>query len=180
MKPNRLDITVGGVLAALGLVFGILFVGGDRIGARVTRLFLAQGETVDAYNAIGIEFAQTMITGTVEDAFHLTPAVAGQFHWEGQTQWFVPNIPLAPGSYSARLTGGESLEGRPMKQPPAWTFSVRPPQIIFMSVASDGDHELWRVATAGGAPTQLTHTNGRVYDYDVTQTGWAHRTPRSK
>jgi Tol biopolymer transport system component len=173
MKLNRLDITAGGMLAVLGLVFGILLVGGDRIGARATRLFPAQGESVGAYSAIGIEFAQTMKAASVEGAFHLTPAVVGQYHWEGQTLWFVPSTPLAPGSYSVQLTGGESLEGRPIGQPPAWSFSVRAPQVIFMSVGSDGGHELWRVAPSGGAPLQLTHTNGQVYDYDVALTGEA-------
>jgi Tol biopolymer transport system component len=171
MKLNRLDVTAGGVLAALGLVFGIFLVGGDRIGARVTRLFPAAGEAVGAYSPVGIEFAQAMNAASVEGAFHLTPDVPGQFHWEGQTLWFVPNAPLPPGPYSAWLTGGESLGGRPIGQPPAWSFSVRTPQVIFMSVAADGGHELWRVALDGGAPLQLTHTHGRVYDYDVAQTG---------
>ena len=180
MSLNRLDYTIWGVLGGLGLALAGLLLAGDRIGARAVHLFPADHQTVSAYARIGIEFAQPMNAAATEKAFQLQPATPGQVRWEGQTLWFEPTLPLHPGNYVARLAGGTGLDGQPVKQPPVWSFTVRAPQLVFLSLVNGG-YELGRVAagdpvsptvaTEPAAPELLTHTQGRVQDFGVARDG---------
>ena len=170
MQWSRFDLTVWGVLSALGAGLLIALLMGDQVGARITRVFPAEGSEVGAYNRIGVEFAQPMQLRSVESLLRIEPAVSGEFLWDGPQMWLAPDKPLIPGqSYVVRLTPGAAAQnGQTTKRELMWRFTVRTPALIYMS-PSDGRAELWR--KSGDKVEPLTNTGGKVYDYAVSRDG---------
>lgn len=172
MKLDRFDYFVWSVMGALVLAIAGVVAAGDQVGARVTRTFPAAGGEVGAGGRIGVEFAQLMEAQSAEARLTLEPAAAGHMVWEGQQLWFQPAQALQPGvTYTARLAAGAvSRTGRATRQTLTWQFRVRAPGIVFLASIA-GPREIWRVPAAGGAPEQLTRTDGQVYDFAVAPDG---------
>lgn len=176
-KPQRrlidsFDYTVWAVLAALTLAIAGVVWAGDGVGARVKGTSPTPGAAISAYNSIGIEFAQAMQFATVEEAFHIEPAITGTLGWEGQWLWFTPAVPFQRGlTYTARLSAGPlSQGGQSLKQDVAWQFTVREPWIAYIGPVNQ-DREVWRVRPNGTMAQQLTQTGGKVYDLAVSRDG---------
>jgi Tol biopolymer transport system component len=172
MKLTRFDYIVFSVMGALLLAITGVVLAGDRVGARVARTFPEAGAEVGAYGQIGIEFAQAMQADTVAPRFSIEPSLPGSFQWSGHQLRFTPSRPFRPGqTYTARLAPGAlGRDGRATKQDVVWQFRVRQPQIIYLSSVT-GPREVWRLPASGGQPTQLTQTDGKVYDFAVSPDG---------
>lgn len=170
LKLERFDYIVWGTVAAVTLVIGAVILLGDRVGAQVAATIPLDGGEIGGHGRVGIQFAQTMQAETVAPLFSVEPAAEGVVEWDGNTMWFKPSRPLKPGAQlTARLKAGAlSAEGRELKNEVVWRFSVRQPRLIY--VAPTDKRELW-VTTMGGAPKQLTRTEGKVYDYTVSPDG---------
>jgi Tol biopolymer transport system component len=173
MALTRFDYIVWSVAGALVLAIVGVIALGDRVGARVTRTFPAEAAAVAASARIGLEFADAMQTDSAEARFAIEPPVEGRFEWQGRQLWFIPTRGFQPGqTYTARLQpGAQSREGRETKQEWRWSFSVREPYIVYLSAETGGAREVWRMRASGGAPEQLTHTEGRVYDFAASADG---------
>lgn len=173
IKLERFDYIVWGVLGLLALAILGVVAAGDRVGAQLTRTRPADGGVVGAYGRVTLEFAQTMEAASVETRFSLEPAVPGVFRWEGARAVFAPSQPFMPGlTYTARLTAGAvSQNGRMAQRDQVWRFTVRAPEIIYLSGVGGGAREVWRLAGAGGVARPLTQTGGMVYDFSVSVDG---------
>jgi Tol biopolymer transport system component len=172
MKFDRFDYLVWSVMGVLALAIAGVVLAGDHVGARVARTFPEDGGEIGALGPVGLEFGQPMQAASVEARFAVEPAAAGRLEWEAGTLWFRPARALQLGvTYTARLEAGAlSREGRATQQALTWRFTVRAPWIVYMASVS-GPREVWRVPAAGGAPEQLTHTDGRVYDFAAAPDG---------
>jgi uncharacterized protein YkwD len=79
-----------------------------------------------AATGIGLSFSAAMDHLATQDAFRITPAVAGSFRWEGTTMWFVPDGRLAPGTrYAVSVVGARDLNGSPLGGDVSRSFTTR-------------------------------------------------------
>jgi TolB protein len=172
MRYDRFDLTAVGVMAALALALMAVITWGDAVGARVAAVFPDPGTPVGAFGRVGVAFVQPMQAKTVEARLTITPPIAGQYRWEGQTVWFVPSQPFEPGvQYRALLAAGALSQGRQtVKQDLSWEFGVRALEVVYLAPES-GPREIWRANTDGSAPRPLTASGGRVYDFAVAPDG---------
>jgi uncharacterized protein YkwD len=75
---------------------------------------------------IGVTFSATMSASATETAFHIEPAVAGTFAWEGTTLWFTPTERLAGGTrYTVTVAGARDVEGNPLGGDSSFSFTTR-------------------------------------------------------
>lgn len=76
--------------------------------------------------AIGLTFSAAMDQAATARAFRLSPAVAGTFHWEGTTLWFVPDGRLVPGTrYGLTVAGARDLSGNRLGGDASFSFTTR-------------------------------------------------------
>lgn len=157
----------GGVLAGRWLITRL-------IGVRVSNVFPQSLEPVAATTHVGVEFSVPMQPQSVESRFRLLPVTEGEFAWEGQRLWYRPMLPLQPGTtYEARIDpGAVSQEGDTLQQAATWRFTVRTPQLIYLSLI-EGESALWRVPAnqEGGSPVRITGVGGKITDYAISRDG---------
>lgn len=169
---DRFDYLVWAVLGGLAALIGLTVLWGDQVGARIVQT--APAASLSAFGRVSLTFAQPMNTRLTESRFSLTPAVKGQLRWNAERTelTFVPDRPFDRNTtYTARLNAGAPSDyGLTTKRDVAWSFTVRAPDIAFLA-PTNGPREVWRVALAGGAPVQITQTNGQVFDYAVSPDG---------
>ncbi|HVN55577.1 MAG TPA: Ig-like domain-containing protein [Anaerolineaceae bacterium] len=166
------DQIVLGFLGLIVLLIGLVLARGDQVGAQVAATYPADGGLVSARGQVGVAFKQSMRADTFADRFRIQPETAGQVIWEGNTLWFRPSKPFAPGTaYSVEISpGGLSKDGRVFKQDLRFRFQIRPVEVLYLSVGEENPN-LWRKSTSGGDAIQLTFTSGGVYDYAASPDG---------
>lgn len=176
MRPSRFDLAVWAVLGALALALGGLTAAGAAAGVRVLATTPADGGIAGGRAALSATFGEPMRLETVESRFRLEPAVEGALRWQGERLLFVPAQPLSPAvEYTARIEpGAQAASGRTLEHEVVWSFSVRPPYVVYLAPAF-GPHELWRRAAGEplGPPERLTDTDGQLIDYSVAPDGGA-------
>lgn len=145
-----------------------------QVNVQADLLSPAEGEETGIYGPLRLQFHQPMDQASVEAHFSLTPTAPGRFEWEEETLLFFPEIPLAPKqTYTLTLSAGaESENGREVNDALSWTFTVRSPDILYLSLAESGG-DLWVWDTTEQAAHQLTETRGSVIDFDPSRTGEA-------
>jgi Tol biopolymer transport system component len=176
MKPDRFDSIVLSVCAGLLALIAVVIALGDRVGVRVALVQPTVGNEVSPLGGISLRFSEVMQGETVTPLFSIEPSVAGDFSWQEDQLTFKPAQPFQAGvTYTAKLSPGAlSHTGRTVLQPWEWQFRVRAPHVLFLSGQGNPRvRELWSVAATGGPLTQITQTEGRVYDYAVAPDGSA-------
>lgn len=169
MRLERFDVAVWGTLGTLGLVLGVLVLSSNWIGVRTLRTFPDDSGEVGRDGRIGIEFAQPMQVKSVEALLQIEPTVTGTLTAAGRILWFTPRVPFQPDvTYTARLrAGAQSQGGLSVKQDRVWRFHASSPWVVYLAPIN-GPMDIWRIRSSGGAPEQVTHTGGNVYDYAVS------------
>ena len=172
MKVDRFDYLVWAILASLGLaILGVYFVG-TRRGIQVVSTYPENNASVGPFSRIGLSFPQPMVPETVEWRFEISPNIAGQFRWEGNTVWFVPTEPYQLQTlYTVRLSPGAiGTQRGEVKDEIIWQFRVRDPAVLYLA-SGDGAREVWRGSLDDSPPVQLTATGGKVFDFAVSKDG---------
>jgi TolB protein len=174
MRPSRFDLAVWAVLGALVLSLAGLTAAGAAAGVRVVATAPADGGIAGGRAAVSLTFGEPMQPETVEARFRIEPAVEGSLRWQGERLLFVPTQPLQPAvEYTARVEAGAvAASGRTLEGEIVWTFTVRPPYVVYLAPAF-GPHELWRrpEGERAGPPERLTDTDGAVIDYALAPDG---------
>ncbi len=172
-RIDRFDRFVLGVIGALAAAIVLVVALGDRVGAQVALARPATGSALGAQGSIRLTFSETMDAASVEDHFAIEPSVPGTFQWSERAVTFVPDRPFARGAaVTVRLTSGAlSRTGRPVLADQAWTFTVREPVVVYLSASQDTPRELWRIDPITLEQVQLSHTDGRVFDFAAAPDG---------
>ncbi|HMN62038.1 MAG TPA: hypothetical protein PJ988_16835, partial [Anaerolinea sp.] len=102
---------------------------------------------------------------------HFDPLLVGDYTWMGNTAYFRPLEPLIPGkTYTIRVDAGiQTTDGRSVGKGSQWQVQVREPDVVYQSPSRAS--EIWLVDPGTGKRTQLTQTNGRVFDFAVAPDG---------
>jgi Tol biopolymer transport system component len=161
---SRFDRLILAVLGILGLAIAGLALGVYLRGATVVRTFPLDGETTGAREKIGIEFAQEMRHTETQAAFRIDPEVSGEFLWEGKHLWFIPLGALRMDVlYTIRLgKGALNQDGRQMRGEVKWSFRIRQPQALYLSLVGGESGEIWRTSPDSGPGQPFTQTQGKV------------------
>ncbi len=151
------------VLSACGLSTG---------SGLIEQTFPAPGTELSAYGWVGVSFAEEVVKESVEQAFAISPAVSGEFFWQGDIFWFRPIQAFEAGiDYQVKLQGEiETAGGRSVKADRTWTFEVREPLLLYF-VPQDKGGEIWRTGLNGSEPEQLTFTDGNVLEFIPDRVG---------
>lgn len=172
-RLDRFDRFVLGVIGALALAIVLVVALGDRVGAQVALARPAAGASLGAHGSIALTFSEAMDAASVESHFSIDPPVAGTFQWGDRSLTFVPAQPFQRGdTVTVRLAAGaESQTGRRQLADQAWSFTVREPVIVYLSASQDTPRELWRIDPTSLQQFQLSHTDGRVFDFAAAPDG---------
>ena len=164
------------ILAALGVLFGLVVLAGSLSGLASPRLVPEDGE-IGAAGPLALVFAGSMDPASVEPRLSFDPPLSGTFRWRSldgrpnRAVSFWPDEPLQPGqTLTVRLApGAASRSGLVLRQELTWQVKIRPAEALYLSPVEGP--ELWRAAPGGQAAVQLTHTDGKVFDYGVSPDG---------
>lgn len=135
-------------------------------------IYPEDGQEISIYGKFGLTFNQPMDTASVEERFSLQPSLAGDFTWEGNALWFVPQAPLDPAQvYQASISSGvKAKNGRALRGTITWQIAVREPELLYLVLGEAGG-DLWRLDLASGQTDPLTNTNANVIDFSPSTTG---------
>jgi Tol biopolymer transport system component len=164
------------ILLGLGLLLGAIILAGNLAGLPAPVL-IPEDRFVGAYGPVTLAFKELVQIESIETRLRLDPPVEGLFR---QTQaedrsgfliTFWPARPLQVGQrYTVSLDAGvRSQSGMELRRAFSWQVSVRPADILYLSPTDRP--ELWRISTDGQQPTQLTQTDGSIFDYHVSPDG---------
>lgn len=167
------DRTVIAVLAALALAIGAVTALGDHVGVSVATFRPAADAAPAITTDVRITFDEPVQPDSAEAAFSLTPDVAGEVAWEGDTLVFAPDGGFAPGqTYTVTLAPGVvSQTGRVMRRALSWSFTPRDSSVLYLSPADQTVRNLWRISAAGGEPEEVYAPDGGVYDFAAAPDG---------
>lgn len=170
MNLSRFDRMVWGILAALLLALVGVALALPRLGLPAPEpLWGEQG--VGARGPLVMQFPRGVDLENVEKFLVLTPPVEGEVKWEGERLLFYPRVPFREGvTYTLTLREGvKARDGRMLKQPFTWTFTVRGPLLAYLSPSASA--EIWVHNLNTGEKRAVTQTGGRVFDYTVAPDG---------
>lgn len=170
---SRIDATV--LVVTVGLVAAIIgtILLGDRVGVVVVDT--SPSTTVASTTPIVVRFNQAMNRDAVPLFFQVEPTVTGAFDWNGNTLTFRPTQALQPGtSYTVTLHSGmESDAGRKLLEDVRFMFSVRFPQIAYLSPGdSSAPANMWIASVANPSDTrQMTFSPTGITSFSISPEG---------
>ena len=129
---------------------------------------------VSPFGAVTFEFSRPVRSDLVEQAWQIDPPAAGRWEWldERHVRW--KSIQPLPADRKLTLgfaPGPLGRNGERLAAAASWQVSVRAPRIAAL-VEKDGGLDLFSYPLDGeSAAVQLSHTNGRIYDYQVSPDG---------
>jgi dipeptidyl aminopeptidase/acylaminoacyl peptidase len=173
---NRLDITAWSLLLTLSIVlFGIYLRGSQiKLEVELSGASAANHFTVGPNGPIEFTFSRPVQEGLLAAKIHITPDSPGKISWDDpEHAEFVPDQPFKKDiEYSLSLQRGIlGKSGEKISSDQSWEFELRSPMIIYIASSPTGN-ELWTRSTSEKSkPIQLTHTNGKIFDYSPAPNG---------
>ncbi len=169
---RRIDIIIATIALLLLAGLGFTLFRGDQVGVSVVRTYPSDTVALSQYGRIGITFEEPMQASTAPNLLTVSPAVAGETHWEGDTLWFTPDAPLDPDTtYTATLAAGAiAASGREVLQETNWSFPVRGSYIAYVN-EPNAQREIWIMRIDSGEARQVTFSDGQIFDLDVAADG---------
>lgn len=170
---GRFDRIVWGVIGLLVVLIALTVLAGDRVGVQVLRVF-PLGDAHSTDNVV-IQFSSRMARDSVGERLTISPAVAGDVLWQGDTTLvFSPSEPFASGqTYTVTLNEGvESIGGRRVIRDHQFVFSVGEPQVAYLYPADGYPQNIWMARPdEPDSATQITFSQSGVFDYAVSPDG---------
>jgi len=173
---NRLDIAAGSLICALLLVLFGVYLRGSQIALDVALSGApASGDfSVGPEGPIKFSFSRPVREDLLALKIKITPDTPGKIAWDDpEHAEFVPDQPFKRNvQYSLSLQSGIlGKSGEKISTSENWRFVLRSPMVIYVGSSSSGN-ELWIKSTSGNeSPRQLTHTDGKIFDYSPAPNG---------
>lgn len=170
-----------GLIAAILVAISLVILRGSTIGIAVTTT-PTSGATISGKTLVGLTFPVAMKPESVESHLTIEPTVAGRWSWDlngvhsDRVVQFLPLQPLTPGiTYHALLTkGAQATNGRAVAHDTAWSFTIRPPSLLFLRATPGGPaniRNLWTANADGSGARQITNEQAGVSDYTAAPDG---------
>jgi dipeptidyl aminopeptidase/acylaminoacyl peptidase len=131
---------------------------------------------VPAGSPLRLVFSQTMREDSVLQRLNFSPAVQGDYSWQGKALIFTPQQPWPAGqTVQVELKAGSRASGLlplSMRQDRTWSFTIGQPRLAYLFPA-DGPAQLYALNPYTGENEQLTDFPGGIQDFDVSASGGA-------
>jgi len=165
---SRFDRVILAVVLGLGLTVGALSVASATLGPTVDSMTAAEALDGTSVNTqIGITFTEPMSIKSVEQNFHIRPAVQGDFTWTGNELFYIPRRSLKY-STSYTVSIGSRAQGRSnrhLSRAFRGTFTTQKEHLLFLgSEGAERGHLV--LASIGGKRTIVG--NGEVTDFSLS------------
>jgi len=168
-----LDLTAGGLSAALIMMILLIILAGVWGGVRVNLTGLDEHGEIGPYAPIVLSFSDPVNQKAVESLLSIQPKIPGSIEWpDSKTLRFVPLKSLQPNTdYHITLEAG-SLGNNSLllRKKYSGTIRIRKPQIIYIATINKKT-QLWIVDTAGKTARQLGNFDKAIFDFDVAPDG---------
>lgn len=170
---DSFDRMVLGIIGALVTAIATVTLLGDLAGVPVRDVYPGDGSAPPATASIRITFGQEMRQASVEERFHIVPAVDGALRWDGPTLIFEPAAPLTPGQeYTVTLEqGAESIDQRQLQCAVEWSFAPRDPAVLYLAPADGPVRSLWTLQAPGEEPVELFSSEYGLFNFAVSADG---------
>jgi Tol biopolymer transport system component len=134
----------------------------------ISQKYPSPGDSISAFSSVGVTFSQPVQESSVEVCFSVSPPIAGNMSWAGNTLWFRPLLPYdQEGEYQVRLYGSiKTRDGDSIAVDQSWEFTIRQPKLIYLR-----EGEIWRADQDGAFPRQLSSSNNRVLEFSADRSG---------
>jgi Tol biopolymer transport system component len=173
---NRLDIAAWGLILVLALALSGVYLRGSQVDLEVD-LKGASAQHIVEVGPIGpleFVFSRPVQQDLLSSLINISPAVPGKITWDDfEHALFIPDQSFLPGvQYRLTLNSGAlGKSGEKIKEAITWEFTLRTPIVAFLSKGQSGN-ELWASDPSGSEqPEQLTHTEGKVFNYAPSPNG---------
>ncbi|MEL6404441.1 MAG: Ig-like domain-containing protein [Chloroflexota bacterium] len=156
----------------IGIV-GVLLMG-DRVGVQITNI--VPDRQSGSTQPITLTFSAPMNRATVEDNFQTDPLLAGTFQWseDSTTLNYQPDTPRAIDStHTVTVSAGaESQQGRELLEDVMVSYTVRPPQVLYLAPADSAPQNIYQLDLANpDTPIQLTDSETGIFDFAASPDG---------
>lgn len=176
---NSFDRRIWILLAGLAGLLLLIVAAGSLVGLPAPALVPESG-LVSPRGPLELAFSQAVRAESLNDRLRVInaqgEALPGRLDVSGAQVRFWPDQAfLSDQTYTLRLEAGvQGQSGLLLRDARSWPVRARPVEVIYMT--STGAPDLWAVLLGDGngntpAARQLTFTEGRVYDYDVSPDG---------
>ena len=171
---KKLDLTAFLVMIITVLLLTIVIYIGDHIPIQVTcQLPVACGQ-LGPFGSLTFEFSRPVQADRVEALWQIDPPVEGKWEWSDNQHARWDSIKPLPANQPVTFQfnpGQAGQNGEPVNGKNQWQAIVRMPQIIAIQNVA-GDRELFAFGLEDGlAGNQLTHSQGRILDYQSSPDG---------
>ncbi len=170
-KMNPLDRTAGTVLVVLAVSVTGIIAYINWLGISVSLHTTNPRDQIGPYEVLTLTFSQAVKASDVENELQLQPSIPGKLDWQDDhTARFTPAQPCL-GNVTVHIVRGQlGANGEWLRNDASWTLTVRPSSVVYMN-AGEPKNELMVISPQGGTPRQLTFTNGKIFDFDVSRGG---------
>ncbi|MCC7360468.1 MAG: PD40 domain-containing protein [Anaerolineales bacterium] len=158
------------LLAAAGLLVGLGIAALLALPRLVSRSPAPGAVLVSARAPLRLTFSRPMDVASVEQALTFDPPTLGTTAWDGNSLIFRPieAWPLSS-TVTVQLAGGRSQAGLPLLGAQAWSFSVGPLRLAYLT--GDPPNLYLTPIDGGPEPLAVTAEPYGVYDYALSPDG---------
>ncbi|GEM_PF-3687606 len=170
-----------GLIVAIAAAIGLVILRGSTVNISMTTT-PPNGTLISSKTLIGLTFPTAMQPQSVESRLTIAPALAGRWSWDlngvhsDRVVWFIPAQPPTVGmTYRANLTkGAQATNGRSVAHDTVWSFTIRPPSLLFLRATPGGPsniRNLWTANADGSGLRQITNEPTGISEYDAAPDG---------
>jgi hypothetical protein len=171
---TKLDKTAISTIVILCTLIGLIIFWGSRIPVQVTCIQPANCSEISSRGGMVFEFSRPVDPARLDSVWQITPATEGKWLQidDRHSRW-ISTLPIKQAAqisfgFKPGVIGQENESIAAQKN---WSAKIRKPTIIAIN-SSDKETELYLFDPEGKQkPTQLTHTGGKTFDYDVDPLG---------
>ena len=171
---KQIDKTILPVILVLLLLLAGVILFGQLLPIKVQCNFPASSEEISPYGSLEFTFSRQVDKEKAEQLLQTKPEIQGRWIWidNKHTQWYALE-PLPSGQEVTFQfpSGTAGKNGGKIKQSYTWTARVRTPRILAIKTLENGKELFSYDINENPAETQLSSTQGRVFDYDVSPDG---------
>jgi hypothetical protein len=171
---KKIDRVFGVLIAVLCVLIGGVIWFGNYVPVRATCQSPAPCTQVSPLGALAFEFSRPVDAERVEKLWRASPSVPGTWEWsdDRHARWKSTQPLPADGSIRVEFVSGQAgKNGEWMRGANAWDVSVRAARIAAIGKAEGGQELFVFDAVPGSVPVQLTHSEGRLYDFAPASDG---------
>jgi len=168
---DKLAISV--ILIVLLLLSGVIYIGNQKPVDIICKNPKDCAQ-ISPLGAVTFEFSRPVRQDLVENLWQTVPDIEGKWEWldDQNTRWSANKPIFFTKTITFQFKSGEmGVYGEKSNELFQWEARVRSPQVLGVGKTVNGSEIFAVDLESGSGKTQLTRTDGRIIDYDVSSDG---------